>query len=126
VLTHLGQLTLDAILDPDRAALRRLTIAELERHPELQQMWSDTAGGEIIAALAPYLTRLNGEGRLTVADPGLTARQFAILLAADGRMRSLHGLRPVAAADRRKIAQQTAALIIRASHLAHGEEGLPH
>ncbi|OIJ65298.1 TetR/AcrR family transcriptional regulator [Streptomyces mangrovisoli] len=115
VLTDLGRHILDAVLDPDRAALHRLTIAELERHPELQRMWRDTASGGIIAALARYLAELGDRGRLAVDEPDLTARQFAVLLAAEGRTRSLHGLHRLDPDERRLIAEQTAALILRAS-----------
>jgi len=110
VLTALGERVLDAVLDPERAALHRLTIAELDRHPELQRMWSEAAAGGITDALAGYLSTLPG-----VTDPALRARQFVVLLAAEGRARSLHGLRPLPADERRTIAAQTADLILRAS-----------
>lgn len=115
VLTQLGVQILGAVLDPDRAALHRLTIAELQRHPELQQMWSDTAGGGITAMLSRYLSAMTSSGQLAVADPDTVARQFVILLAGEGRTRSLHGLRALSPADTETIAYETAALIVRAS-----------
>ena len=112
VLTRIGEHILEAILAPDRASLHRLTIAELSRHPELQDMWSDSAGDQVTAAITHYLSTLT-----TAKNAGRAARQFVVLLAAEGRAQSAHGTRPLTKRQRHTIAHETADLILRAERI---------
>jgi TetR/AcrR family transcriptional repressor of mexJK operon len=113
-LTAVGDRLLRAVLEPSVAALHRLTVAELTHHPELQRSWRETASDEVLDALTGYLAEAGRGGRLDVPDPARAARQFVLLLAAEGRVRSLHGTQPLTDTERHEIARETAELIVRA------------
>jgi TetR/AcrR family transcriptional regulator, mexJK operon transcriptional repressor len=114
-LTAVGELVLRAILAPDVAALHRLTIAELTNHPELQRSWRDHNGPqETLKDIADYLAGRDAAGVLSVPDPLLAARHFSLLLATEGRVRSLYGTQPLNEAEMRQTAAEVADLIIRA------------
>jgi TetR/AcrR family transcriptional repressor of mexJK operon len=113
-LAAAGQRVLRMVLAPDAAALHRLTIAELTRHPELQRLWRDNAPGDVLDDLARYLADRDRDGELAVPEPERAARQFLLLLATEGRVRSLHGAQPLPSAERTRIAEETADLIVRA------------
>ena len=106
---------LEIMLAPRVAALHRLTIAELPHHPELQRMWRDEADRPgIDTMLADYLRECTRDGRLDVPDPRLAARQLVMLTVTEGRVATLQGTQPLPAADRERIARETAELIVRA------------
>ena len=114
-LQNTGERLLRAILAPDNMALHRLTIAELTHHPELQRSWRDGGTGQAIRdVIAAYLAERDRRGALTVPDPTLAAHQFVMLLSAEGQVRSLRGVHPLAEDEIRQIARQTTDLIIRA------------
>lgn len=113
-LAAAGERVLGMVLAPDAAALHRLTIAELTRHPELQQLWRDNAPGEVMQDLTRYLAERDRAGELAVPEPERAARQFLLLLATEGRVGSLHGAQPLPPAERARIARETADLIVRA------------
>jgi TetR/AcrR family transcriptional repressor of mexJK operon len=113
-LTRIGEQVLAAALSPTAAALHRLTITEIGRHPELSRQWGDTAAPYLDEELTGYLRRCHDAGRLDVPDPTRAARQFAFLLITEGRVASVYGTRPLTAAARRAIAAETADLIGRA------------
>ncbi|MEU7002610.1 TetR/AcrR family transcriptional regulator [Nonomuraea sp. NPDC046570] len=115
-LAAVGDRILRAVLEPSVAALHRLTVAELTHHPELQRSWGETAPEEALDALAGYLAEASRVGRLNVPDPARAARQFVLLLATEGRVRSLHGTQPLTDTERHEIAHETAELIVRAHH----------
>ncbi|MDI2129554.1 TetR/AcrR family transcriptional regulator C-terminal domain-containing protein [Yinghuangia seranimata] len=113
-LAAAGVRILRAVLAPDAAALHRLTIAEIARHPELQSLWRDNAPTEVTDDIAAYLADRDTAGELDVPDPHRAARQFVLLLATEGRVASLHGVEPLGPKRLRAIADETADLIIRA------------
>jgi TetR/AcrR family transcriptional repressor of mexJK operon len=117
-LREAGVRILKAVLAPNAAALHRLTIAEITRHPELQRLWRENASGDVVAGIADYLADRDGDGTLAVPDPRRAARQFVLLLATEGRVRSLHGAQPLAEEEYRKIADESADLIVRAHRAA--------
>lgn len=81
---------------PQVAALRRLTIAELTHHPELQRSWRDDERGQkLIKAVAAYLAECDRRKTLTVPDPETTARQFIWLASVEAQIRSLRGIEPL-------------------------------
>jgi TetR/AcrR family transcriptional repressor of mexJK operon len=116
-LEAVGENILRVVLSPDVAALHRLTIAELTHHPELQSSWGETGPDDLRTAITDHLAAAGHAGMLDVPDPGRTARQFVLLVATEGRVRSLHGTRPVSDAEQREIARQCAELIIRAHRM---------
>ncbi|WP_433892233.1 TetR/AcrR family transcriptional regulator [Streptomyces sp. CA-111067] len=113
-LTAAGVRVLRAVLAPDAAALHRMTIAELARHPELQRLWRDNASRQTIDDIAGYLADRDAAGDLDVPEPARAARQFVLLLATEGRVRTLHGTQPLPEAEYARIAAETADLILRA------------
>ncbi|GCD96811.1 TetR/AcrR family transcriptional regulator [Embleya hyalina] len=119
-LSAAGVRILRSVLDPDAAALHRLTIAEIARHPELQLIWRKNAPREVLAALAAYFAERDAAGDLDVPEPERSARQFVILLASEGRVASLHGVQPLSDDEVHRIADETADLIVRAHRRADG------
>ena len=113
-LTEVGERILAVALSPAVAALHRLTIAEIGKHPELSAQWSDGAEPFIDEQLADHLRRYDEAGLLSVPDPARTARQFAYLLITEGRMATAYGTRHLPAERRHEIAADTADLIVRA------------
>ncbi|UWE07516.1 TetR/AcrR family transcriptional regulator [Actinacidiphila bryophytorum] len=113
-LTAAGVRILRAVLAPDAAALHRMTIAELARHPELQRLWRESAPRGTLDDLTAYFAERDRAGDLDVPEPAVAARQFALLLATEGRVRTLHGTQPLPDADYARIAAETADLILRA------------
>ncbi|MFD7914382.1 TetR/AcrR family transcriptional regulator [Streptomyces sp. NPDC059752] len=109
-----GERLLRAITSPEQAALHRLTIAEAPLHPELQRSWRDDGATPAIAVVAAYLTACVARGELSMPDPARAARQFTILLSAEGQVRSLRGLQQLTDSELRDIARDTTDLIIRA------------
>src|ERR1700677_2296402 len=110
-----GERLVRGITAPDVAALHRLTIAELTHHPQLMRSWRDDSNTQpVIDIIAAYLAAQTQHGRLHVTDPTLAARQFVMLLSAEGQVRSLRGIEPLSRKDVRAIALDTAELIVRA------------
>ena len=104
-----------AVTTPEIAALHRLTIAELTRHPELQRSWRDLERGQRLRdAIAAYLTACDRRGTLTVPDPATAARQFVLLAATEAQVRSLRGIEPISKREIDSIARDTASLIVQA------------
>ncbi len=109
---------LRVVLDPDHAALHRVTIAELTHHPELQRDWRDGFGSRAAREqIAAYLAARHRDGTLVVPDPELAARQFGMLLAAQAQVRSLRGVERLDEQETRQIVDQTVDLILRAHHV---------
>ncbi|GAB3960401.1 TetR/AcrR family transcriptional regulator [Actinoallomurus acanthiterrae] len=117
VLEVVAEHLLRAITAPDHAALHRLTIAELPHHPELLRSWRDD-GAAPTKVIAAYLAERDRRGELSVPDPGRTARQFAMLLGAEGQVRSLRGAEQITDAQIKQIARETTDLIIRACRIS--------
>lgn len=113
-LADAGVRILRAVLAPDSAALHRMTVAEITRHPELQHLWRDNASREVMTDVVDYLAEKNATGELSVPEPGTTARQFVLLVATEGRVRSLYGTVPLTDTDLVRIGEETADLIVRA------------
>jgi TetR/AcrR family transcriptional repressor of mexJK operon len=113
-LTRMGEQILAVALSPTVAALHRLTIAEIGKHPELNHHWADTATPYLDEELTGYLRRCHEAGVLDVPDPARAARQFAYLLITEGRVASVYGTKPLAARKRHTIAAEAADLIVRA------------
>lgn len=117
-LARLGEQILTIALSPTVAALHRLTIAEIGRHPELSRHWADGSTPYVDEELTGYLRRCDTDGVLKVPDPARAARQFAYLLITEGRLASVYGTKPLPAKLRHEMAAETADLIVRAHHPA--------
>lgn len=114
-LVRLALRILDIVMDPTVAALHRLTISELPRHPELQDIWREsTAPDASFAAVHEFLVGCQDARTLEVRDPQRTARQFALLLAVEARTATAQATRPLSRSERDRIAKQTVDLFTRA------------
>jgi TetR/AcrR family transcriptional regulator, mexJK operon transcriptional repressor len=114
-LTAAAKWLIRGVTSPQVAALHRLTIAELSRHPELQRSWRDDDRGQaLIDAIAAYLTTCDRRGTLTVPDPTTAARQFIWLASVEAQVRSLRGIEALSTREISTIAKDTADLIVRA------------
>jgi TetR/AcrR family transcriptional repressor of mexJK operon len=113
-LARAGEQILATALSPTLAALHRLVIAEIDRHPELSRHWGNGAAPYLDQELTRYLRECDAAGSLDVPDPGRAARQFAYLLITEGRVATAYGTKPLTPRARRAIAAETADLIARA------------
>lgn len=113
-LARVGEQILSTALSPTLAALHRLVLAEIDRHPELSRHWGNGAEPFLDRELTRYFRECDAAGSLDVPDPGRAARQFAYLLITEGRMASAYGTKALTAKARRAIAAETADLIARA------------
>jgi TetR/AcrR family transcriptional repressor of mexJK operon len=113
-LARVGEQILGAALSPTLAALHRLVLAEIDRHPELSRHWGDGAEPFLDRELTRYLRECDAAGTLDVPDPGRAARQFAFLLITEGRVATAYGTKALTPRARRAIAAETADLIARA------------
>jgi TetR/AcrR family transcriptional repressor of mexJK operon len=113
-LARLGEQILGSALSPTLAALHRLIIAEIDRHPELSRHWGNGAAPFLDREITGYLRACGAAGTLDVPDPARAARQFAYLLITEGRVATAYGTKPLTPRERRAIAAETADLIARA------------
>jgi len=89
-LRRFGRQLARGVLAPDIAAIRRVLIAELDRHPELIEEWG-TQGRELHRMLATAFARLNERGVVDVPDPMLAAQQLVLLTAGNAMTISRFG-----------------------------------
>jgi TetR/AcrR family transcriptional repressor of mexJK operon len=76
-LIALAQSLVDAILDPEVLAVRRLIVAEAHRFPELGRTYYERGFRRGLQALAAGFAELAEQGRLAVDDPAAAADHFA-------------------------------------------------
>ena len=114
-LRRLAVSVIDAVLDPTLSALRRLTIAELPHHAQLQDLWGrSTAPDPAFRDVTAFFAACAEHGTLRVASPQRSARQFVFLLATEARTATAQGYRPLPPRDRRRIVDDTVDLFLRA------------
>jgi TetR/AcrR family transcriptional repressor of mexJK operon len=89
-LRRFGRQLARSVLAPDIAAMRRVLIAELDRHPDLMEEWG-TQGQELHRMLATAFARLNERGVVDVPDPMLAAQQLVLLTAVNAMTLSRFG-----------------------------------
>lgn len=90
---------IEAALDEDVAALRRLLIAEWDRVPEeVGRAWAGT-GVALLQTLADAIRRQRQRGALDVPDPALAAHQLVLVTVTDAHTRALQGLRRLSAQE---------------------------
>jgi TetR/AcrR family transcriptional repressor of mexJK operon len=91
-LRTFGREAVRAVLREDIVALRRLVIAERDRHPELLAEWARPRPA-IEQALARAISRQAQGGTLDVPDVDLAARQLLGVIFNEATVRSLFGRR---------------------------------
>ncbi|TMC13523.1 MAG: TetR/AcrR family transcriptional regulator [Chloroflexi bacterium] len=78
-------------LREDASALRRLVIAEAQRHPGIMLGWAEAGPLRSRTRLVRTLAALSERGRLDVPDPERAAEQLALLVTNPAYNRSLLG-----------------------------------
>jgi AcrR family transcriptional regulator len=112
-LRALGRRLVRAVLQEDVAALRRLLIAELDRHPELLEEFAST-GRELARALTRAIEQQTERGALDVPDATRAANQLILLLATEALTRARYGLRALSDAEREEIVNDGVEMWLRA------------
>jgi TetR/AcrR family transcriptional repressor of mexJK operon len=79
-LRRLARRQLTRVMQPELLALRRLVIGESARFPALGRMFYERGAGATLVALADSFARLDADGTLRIADPGLAAAHFNWLI----------------------------------------------
>jgi TetR/AcrR family transcriptional regulator, mexJK operon transcriptional repressor len=105
------------VLQPDIAALRRVLMAELDRHPELFNTWGGQAQ-QLHGMLADAIARQTERGVLDVPDPALAAQQLVQLTAGTALMISRFGVQPPPDAELDKAVDDGIDLWLRAYRAA--------
>lgn len=85
-------------------ALRRLTMAQANRCPDLVASVRDRTAARTVDALTDRFGLLALSGRLRTTDPAVAAEQFLALLTGPLENRSAHGTRKVGPAELRAVA----------------------
>lgn len=88
------RLNRNCICNRDGKLLRRLMLAESDRHPEFFALWRDEGPARTWSALAARFARLAHAGHLAIDDPDVAARQFLALINADLHMTMMLGGTP--------------------------------
>jgi TetR/AcrR family transcriptional repressor of mexJK operon len=121
-LQTLGAAVLDVVLDPTVAALQRLTISELPRHPQLQAMWRTGAQNtRLLTTVTSYLERCHESGSLVVREAERVARQFVFLLATEARTSTAYGTAPLTNPERARILRETTDLFMASLGVDHDQ-----
>ncbi len=97
-LRTIGRSGARAMMRPEIAGLRRLIIAEGDRHPELLTEWARPRP-MFEHALAHAIARQAERGVLDVDDPGLAARQYLMVVLNEAVSRSFFGRRQLPDAE---------------------------
>lgn len=112
-LRRFGRALARGALDPDVAALRRVMIAELDRHPELLKEWAER-GAALRGSLTAAIARQAERGVLDVPDPELASEQLVLLTAGNALTLSTFGVRRLSEADLGRVVDQGVDLWLRA------------
>lgn len=113
-LVRFGERMLDAVLTKRVAALRRVMIGELSRIPELRDLWAAGAPTAIAMVLIRELAELTERGVLDVPDPAAAVEIYFGLLSFRGMNNTAYGVTELSGKDRRRIAESSADLFVRA------------
>lgn len=81
----------DTLVAPDRAALRRLLIAEAGHFPALVPAWRRSGPEPSQEVLAAHLSRIAERGLLDIDDPAEAAEHLSALVLSAANGRSLYG-----------------------------------
>jgi TetR/AcrR family transcriptional regulator, mexJK operon transcriptional repressor len=101
-LRAFGRLLARGALREEVAALRRLLMAELDRHPELLEVWGNQ-GRQLLGSVTQAIERQAERGVLDVANPALAADQLFLLTAANALTHTTFGLNRLSDAELGKL-----------------------
>jgi AcrR family transcriptional regulator len=101
-LTAFGRLILDGLLHPENIALRRISLVERLRFPELGPVVHENGPARILAALAAYMDQQIAAGNLRKMNTKVGARQLLDLIVAEPLIRTVFGSEPIPNARQRR------------------------
>jgi TetR/AcrR family transcriptional regulator, mexJK operon transcriptional repressor len=116
-LRVLGREILRVVLDPRVSALRRLMIAEVAHHPELNEPCGTagrTPGPRVVEWLTLRLATLTVQGVLSIADPEEAASHLVALLSFPGQQLSSYGASPLTDQQIDRLSRSAADMFLRA------------
>jgi TetR/AcrR family transcriptional repressor of mexJK operon len=111
-LRALGRAMARGALNEEVAALRRLMIAELDRHPQLLEEWA-AQGAALRDSLTRAIARQTERGVLDVPDPEVASEQFMLLTAGNALTLATFGVRRLSDAELGRIVDQGIDLWLR-------------
>jgi TetR/AcrR family transcriptional repressor of mexJK operon len=115
LMQRLARRYLDAVLEPHVIMLRRLTIAEADRFPDLADHYYQRGPGRGFILIEKALRRWAKQGLIAEVDLKLAAAQFSYLALGIGQDRALfHPGQTPKPAERTKIARAAAAVFLAA------------
>lgn len=94
LLLFFGRSFMTGLMEPEGLALYRVLIGEAERFPDLAAAVYRSGPAVAAQQLAVHLRRWTAEGRISVRDPDLAARQFLEMVKGDLHLRALLRLAP--------------------------------
>jgi TetR/AcrR family transcriptional regulator, mexJK operon transcriptional repressor len=97
-LRELGHRWVATVLREDVVALRRLIVAEWDRHPELLEEWKRPRR-DLERALTRGIVHQAKRGALDIEDADRAARQLMLLVITESLTRSLYGMRRLSDAE---------------------------
>lgn len=113
-LEAIGRRLLRGLLDERSAALRRLIISEVARHPSLRTAYTQHASQRLVDEAAAVLSERTEKGELAVPEPAAAAGQFIALLVQQGLSRTMYGTVPLDEEDAAVMCERAADLVVRA------------
>lgn len=112
-LRELGRRWVAAVLREDVAALRRLVIAEQDRHPWLFDEWQQPRPA-LERALRGAISRQAERGALDVPDVGLAVDQLLLVVITEALTRAAYGRRALTEAEAGQIVDNGVEMWLRA------------
>jgi TetR/AcrR family transcriptional regulator, mexJK operon transcriptional repressor len=112
-LRAFARFTARGALEPDVAALRRVMIAELDRHPQLLREWG-SMGDALRSSVTAAIARQAERGVLDVDDPEVASEQLIMLTVGSALTLTVFGTRELSDAELGRIVDQGIDLWLRA------------
>jgi TetR/AcrR family transcriptional repressor of mexJK operon len=95
VLTEIGGHFLRLLLSEASKRLYRLILANVDRHPDVAELFYATGPRTFIERLGVYLSACAARGELALEEPELAAAQFFAMMRGELHMRSVLGVEPL-------------------------------
>jgi TetR/AcrR family transcriptional regulator, mexJK operon transcriptional repressor len=124
-LRELGRRWVAVVLQEDVAALRRLVIAEQDRHPWLFDEWQQPRP-VLERTLRAAISKQAERGALDVADVGLAVDQLLLVVITGALTRAAYGRRDLTEAEAGQIVDNGVEMWLRCYRAATGQSGRRH
>jgi len=117
-LSRVGHAYLDVLLRPESLALYRMVTSESVRFPELAQIFYERGPGSAIARISHYLSELNTNKQLCIADSDVAARQFLSMVRSDIHMKAVLGIAQPGQTERAEVIDWAVTFLLKEYGLA--------